>query len=109
MPRKIRAKAAAPVVPQAPVGIAAEAPVPVGTPAPPAPVEEQDARSSLAAATGTTNTALQGSFLRDLVAVLGLKPGTAVFEARGAAAFALMASFQPRDGWKGCWPSRSPP
>lgn len=90
-----RTKAAAPGAPGAPAGIAAGAPVvPAGTPAPPAPTQEQDARSPLRRATGTDNTALQCTLLRDLLAVLAVKPGSESSEQRGAAAFGLLKAFK---------------
>jgi hypothetical protein len=67
----------------------------------PAPVAEQETGTGLDAATGTHHRALQAALLRDVVAVLGLRPGTEAFEQRGAAALGLMASFAPRDGVEG--------
>lgn len=94
MARRSRAKAGTPGEPNAPVEAAVGARVP-------APLEERAARSPLAAATGTDHLALQHALLNDLVATLGVAPGTEAFERRGPAAFALLSAFAPRDAIEG--------
>ncbi len=100
MPRA-RTKGAAPAVPT----MSAEAPVPAvaETPAPPAIVEDGDADCVLRRATGTSHRGLQNVLLNDLAAAVldPFEPGSDNFDARAAAAFALLAAFQPRDGVEG--------
>ena len=115
MARKVRTRVSAPVAPEVPAGITTEAPmpVPVEPSPPPAPVQEReqeqerDARSSLAAATGTDDTALQCALLRDLLAALAVKPGSESSEQRGAAGFALMREFKPQDGLEGAFAAQA--
>ena len=74
---------------------------PAAAPPVPAAAEEQDARSSLAAATGTDHKSLQSALLNDVAAVSGPAPGSEAFDARVAASFGLMAALGPRDGVEG--------
>ncbi len=84
------------------VSAEATAPAVAETPAPPAIVEDGDADCVLRRATGTSHRGLQNVLLNDLAAVLGpFEPGSADIDARAAAAFGLMAAFQPRDGVEG--------
>ena len=80
---------------------ARKAVAPAAAPPVPAAAEEQDPRSSLAAATGTDHKSLQSALLNDVAAVSGPAPGSEAFDARVAASFGLMAALGPRDGVEG--------
>ena len=99
MARKTKAAA-----PEAPVGIAAEAPmpVPVEPSTPPTPVEgQEDLATVLSRATGTANVALSTALLSDAVASLGLAQGHPRHGERSRAMLGLMAALEPRDGVEG--------